>query len=214
MGAAQSLAIKKKREMVQHSIFGAKHDEIIDLLIHASNQKLSIIQSDQNILKLVEKAFYFDVNAKQYIKINSNEQRFDTLMDCIQFMLKQEWDYDYTKNIYLGLVKYLSLTQKAKLFSVGVDRKDRKISFFKQHKDCFVGNEAVDWLVDAQFVKNTDDKRERATDLANSFYTKGFIKDAVATKVDKFKDENLCYCFNDELIETQCLLQWAYLINK
>merc|ERR1719384_1411475 len=110
--------------MVQQSIFGAKHDEIINLLIHASNQKLSIIQNDQNILKLVEKAFYFDVNAKKYIKINSNEQRFDTLMDCIEFMLKQEWDHDYTKNIYLGLVKYLSLTQKAKLFSVGVDRKD------------------------------------------------------------------------------------------
>merc|ERR1712032_123846 len=103
------------------------------------------------------------------------------------------------------IVKCISLTHKAKLFSIGVDRKNRTYYGVKKYMDCFVGNEGIDWLIRAKFVKNTDDKRERAKDLGNAFRTKGFIKHVADQH--KFKDDELWYHFNDSLIDERCLIE-------
>mmetsp|Transcript_66997 Transcript_66997/g.60107 ORF Transcript_66997/g.60107 Transcript_66997/m.60107 type:complete len:394 (-) Transcript_66997:36-1217(-) len=129
---------------------------------------------------------------------------FDNLLDAIEFMLKQLWDNDYTKSLYEQLVKKISLPHKAKMFSIGVERKNRSY-FLKKYQNCFVGSEGVDWLIRAKFVRDTDDKRERAKDLGNSFQTRGFLKHVAGQH--KFKDEKLWYTFDDGLIDKQCLIE-------
>ena len=122
-------------------------------------------------------------------------------------MLKNLWDLKCAQNLYALLVKNISLTHKAKMFSVGVERKDRKPKVFKKkHKDCFVGSEGVDWLIAAGFVRDTVDKRERAKDLANSFFTKKFIKH-VSDEDVKFEDDASLYIFEDALIDKRCLME-------
>eukprot|EP01084_Bolivina_argentea_P311197 538636_1 len=143
-------------------------------------------------------------SSNKYVCRSDNTISFATLVQCIQYMLKEEWQEEHTQLLYASLLKYISLNHKAKIFSIGIDRRTRHY-FLKTFNDCFIGNEAVNWLCKAKFVKNTADKRERAKDLGNSFYTKGFIKHVAAQH--KFKDEKLWYQIDDALIDKRCLME-------
>jgi len=143
---------------------------------------------------------------KKYVCRHVQNVSYSTLMEAIEFMLKEQWQKEHSKRMYETLVKRISIAHKAKMFSIGADRRDRT-HYFKKYANCFVGNEGIDWLVAAKFVKNSDDKRERAKDFGNSLITKGFMKHVVGDH--KFKDEKLFYSFDDALIDKHCLLELA-----
>ncbi len=76
-------------------------------------------------------------------------------------------------------MKQISITYKAKLFAVGVETKDRRL----------IGSDAIDWIINAKLVRDTEDKRQNAIDLGNSFMTQGFIKHVCDNH--KFENEKL-----------------------
>ena len=85
-----------------------------------------------------------------------------------------------------------SLDDLAEVFRKGVDLKDRKYHL-ATYKQCFVGSEAVDFLVSSGIAES----REDAVMLGNALSTEYHLFEHV-TRDHEFKDEKLFYKFVEE----------------
>ena len=88
-----------------------------------------------------------------------------------------------------GSTTSLSLDKMAWLFRDGVTVKDRKYNL-KTYRQCFVGEQAVDFLVGASFA----DSRVEAIELGRSFAREFNLFEHVSGD-HEFKDQNLLYRF-------------------
>ena len=80
------------------------------------------------------------------------------------------WDFcSYFVNAYFHLIKSMTLEQKAMLFCKCSDRKNRKYKLIHEYKDCIIGKEGVDFLVNTRICKN----RKAAISLGQDFIDKG-----------------------------------------
>eukprot|EP00485_Elphidium_margaritaceum_P003613 CAMPEP_0202698964 /NCGR_PEP_ID=MMETSP1385-20130828/12195_1 /ASSEMBLY_ACC=CAM_ASM_000861 /TAXON_ID=933848 /ORGANISM="Elphidium margaritaceum" /LENGTH=1079 /DNA_ID=CAMNT_0049355797 /DNA_START=9 /DNA_END=3248 /DNA_ORIENTATION=+ len=151
---------------------------------------------------------------KKYICKTTTNVSYSSFIEVIEYMLTVLWEKAYTQSLYEIVVQRISYCHKAKLFSIGVEKKSKFVKM-KRVQNCFVGAEGIDWLIEAKFVKDTEDRRERATDLGNALLTKKYIKPVIAEKGSKFKDDkNLFYLFNDDLIDKDCLLEEENVNNN
>lgn len=63
-------------------------------------------------------------------------------------------NHEWARNIYNALMMQLSLCQKALLFSMGSDRKNRKKKLVSTIKDCIIGKEGIDWMCNNYMTKS------------------------------------------------------------
>lgn len=130
------------------------------------------------------------------------EMQVYTVSEAIEFMLQEMWKEDASQTLYQKVVKYAATHWKAKIFAVGIERKDRTYRL-KSFRKCFMGTQGVDFVLLLQFVNTQSaDKRESACDLLNSWVTRGFIRHV--TGDHRFKDEELFYEVDDEAISKKC----------
>eukprot|EP01133_Synstelium_polycarpum_P004019 gene4019-4655_t len=86
-----------------------------------------------------------------------------------------------------------TLVQQMKKEGTGVKRMDRS-KMFKKYKDCFLGNEAVTWLLTNS--KNYVSNREEAIKLCQEIMNLGLIVPSSNTK-DVLRDDNTFYVFRN-----------------
>merc|ERR1711971_498353 len=176
-----------------------QHDKLMQNLISMSMSPMAQI----DLLLDLSKAFYLPRSQEKYGKFISKFNQnliFDNIIEALHYLLMENWDENYSQTVYRKLLAKLSIAQKAKLFSLGIQRKTRK-KHFKKYKDCIVGNEACQWLVDKGFA----DDNLNAVQLGNLFYAKGFIKHI--NDESEFKNESVFYSFNDVEINKQCIME-------
>ena len=73
-----------------------------------------------------------------------------------RFTLTTLWKQEFAQEIWCFLLSRLHDIEKCALAMAGLERKTR-IYHLKKHPNCFVGKEAVSFLVDYSFVSNRDD---------------------------------------------------------
>jgi GTPase SAR1 family protein len=91
------------------------------------------------------------------------------------------------------------------LFKEGVEVKDRKYHL-KIYPQCFVGSEAVDWLVNNGFAIN----RKEAEYIGNKIMEKGVFSHVV--NEHKFRDKYYFYRFNDEVADDKSTVYYRYRV--
>ena len=112
--------------------------------------------------RLDEKRYLLNVESTEYhlnliYRLNPEQREqllsvqgttFNSYSEAIEFVLVTLWDiYNaIAVSIYGALIEELSLVEKAKMLSVGVERKSR-IRNLTKYKNCFMGNEAVVFML-------------------------------------------------------------------
>lgn len=97
--------------------------------------------------------------------------QFNTLNQCLVYILTEMKDEYFSKNIGYYLFSLLTLDNKYTLFSMGMNVKDRRWGL-RVYNSCFVQLEALNWLVNNHFVKTIEDGET----LGNKFIQSKYIK--------------------------------------
>eukprot|EP01084_Bolivina_argentea_P267894 454893_1 len=181
------------------------HEEWIQHLISMS------MSSDLSQLLLdLSRAFYLPRTAaadKQSLFVSKvdDDLVFENVIEALHYLLLQEWHQEYSQIVYRKLLNAVSVAHKAKLFSLGMERKT-KTKHFRKYKQCIVGNEACEWLVEKGFCRDSTN----AVQLGNVFYNRGFVKNMVQSDIDlcgEFKNGAILYEFCDIEINKQCIME-------
>ena len=136
------------------------------------------------------------VIGEQFIcKMSGKKFQSASYNDCLQFILTTLYEEGHTfaKNIYLTLINKLDALQKCKLSFHGFTCETRTWRFH-EYKNCFVGREAVDWLVDNKLCGD----RAQAVELGNVWIKRGWIQH-VTNEQKHFSDSTLFYKFSNSV---------------
>lgn len=104
-----------------------KHNELVQYLVTMTVTP----EEELGVLLDVQKAFHLpdQQNHGQFVCKVIDNVSYATMIEAVQFILTELWEQSYAQSIYSELVGMLTLTQKAKLFSIGADRKNRSYHF-------------------------------------------------------------------------------------
>ena len=107
-------------------------------------------------------------------------------------------DINRGQAVHTSIASLAALTQRMKGAGLCADRTHR----MSVYKDCFVGREAVDWLVRHEAVPSSGDSgasaRQAAVALGKRLLAAGFIKHVTEPHKHTFQDKFLFYRFADE----------------
>ena len=107
-------------------------------------------------------------------------------------------DINNGQAVHTSIASLATLTQRMKGAGLCADRTHRMTVY----KDCFVGREAVDWLVRHEAVSSSSDSRisarEAALALGRRLLAAGFIKHVTEARKHTFQDKFVFYRFADE----------------
>eukprot|EP00483_Globobulimina_turgida_P001846 UN01848 len=153
-----------------------------------------------NKFKLNVKPFTMkDISDKDRKKLLSIQSlTFDTYVKALQFILCDLW-YIYdelSRNIYLQIINAISMVEKAKILSIGIESKNR-LKNLKKYRKCFVGSQAVTFLVNSKLAAN----RKAAVRLGNMFYKKKWL--IHVRNEYAFEDKDIFYRMVDDEVENR-----------
>eukprot|EP01083_Nonionella_stella_P289046 983705_1 len=135
------------------------------------------------------------VIGEQFIcKLNNTKFQSASYNDCLQFILTTLCGegHQFAKNIYSALMNKLDNDSKCVLAYHGVELKTRNWHFH-EYTNCFVGKEAVSWMV----ANKLCDTRAHAVSLGQHWLNKKYIKHVSDERA--FDDANFYYQFNDKM---------------
>eukprot|EP01083_Nonionella_stella_P193029 713275_1 len=176
---------------------GQKHRVIVTLLLSMTLSR----EVETELLWFVAQGFDLPlVIGEQFI---SKTLKFQSASyhACLEFTLTTLFHESFAQQIWLTLISKLHDIEVCQFAMNALERKTRKYRL-KQYDNCFIGKEAIDFLIHYKFVHT----RERGLTLGETWEAIGLI-DHVA-KGHGFKDDQLFYRFNeDEIANKMRLIQ-------
>mmetsp|Transcript_67007 Transcript_67007/g.106554 ORF Transcript_67007/g.106554 Transcript_67007/m.106554 type:complete len:339 (+) Transcript_67007:34-1050(+) len=126
-------------------------------------------------------------------KISGKNFQTASYNDCLQFILTTLYEegYEFARVIWNRLVRLLDDQQKCLLAYHGLECKTRTWAFH-EYRNCFVGRDAVTWLVENGLCKS----REHAVSLGQGWLQSRHIQH-VTDESRQFEDGKFFYKFND-----------------
>ena len=185
----------------QEEVGRKKRRMVVNLLL-----SMTCVDNDIQTSLLWDVSQGFDlplVIGEQFIcKIGGKKFQSASYNDCLQFILTTLYDegHEFAKSIYDKLMSRTDLLQKCELAYHGFDVQTRTYHFHEYEK-CFVGKEAVTWMIENRLCK----KREDAVLLAKEWKKRGYIRHV--ENQQEFEDQKYFYSFNDK----QCLIAFNNL---
>lgn len=125
--------------------------------------------------------------------------------DCLEYILTTLYHdgHQFAVDIWDELIKKLNhepnyCVMKCRLAFHGFSCETRK-SHFHEYQNCFVGKQAVSWLVGTRICVS-DKPREEAVELANEWVQRGFIKHVDNAGRDFEDEKGVFYEFDQNMI--------------
>lgn len=125
--------------------------------------------------------------------------------DCLEYILTTLYEEEekFAVDIWDKLIRKLngdhnSYVKKCHLAFHGFSCETRK-SHFHEYKNCFVGRQAVDWLVRTRICVS-EKPREEAVDLGNKWIRRGFIKHVDNGGRDFEDEKGVFYRFDEKVL--------------
>eukprot|EP00485_Elphidium_margaritaceum_P003254 CAMPEP_0202690246 /NCGR_PEP_ID=MMETSP1385-20130828/5286_1 /ASSEMBLY_ACC=CAM_ASM_000861 /TAXON_ID=933848 /ORGANISM="Elphidium margaritaceum" /LENGTH=686 /DNA_ID=CAMNT_0049345483 /DNA_START=176 /DNA_END=2236 /DNA_ORIENTATION=+ len=125
------------------------HNKVMQNLIQMAMPKTS----EHELYLHVSTAFYLPRCAARFdgfVSKTDGLRKFVNVFECVQYILTQHWCQH--QPVYALLMEKLSLVQKAKLFSLGMEKTKTKTKHFKSYKACFSGSDACQWWMNKRFT--------------------------------------------------------------
>ena len=175
---------RKKRRMVVNLLLamtlGAEEDKGYEL----STSLLWDVSKGFDLPLVIGEQFICKLSGKKFQSASYN--------DCLQFILTTLYEegHEFAINIYNTLMKRLSDEQKCHLAYHGFDVQTRNWHFH-EYKNCFVGKEAVTWMIKNGLSKS----RPTAVMLGQRWLNNKLIKHVVDDR--GFEDQKYYYVFED-----------------
>ncbi len=170
------------------------NDNIINNEILISNS--NFVSNINDALDLLN--IFLDKGLIKQIDGNNNEHKNDNNIFYI-------FDINEIENQLFSIIFLISITQSCKLFSIEIEYKTHK-KHFKKYKNCFIGSEACEILINGGFCPNIYE----SIIIGNKWLNNNYISQINGhnNNNNTFENNNNSfYIFNDIEINKQCIIE-------